>query len=45
SWKDHYPDALKWYRKAAEQEYASAQYNLGVMYSQGYGTPQSYPDA
>ena len=28
---------MKWYTKAAEQGYASAQYNLGVMYANGEG--------
>ncbi len=26
-----YAEAVKWYRKAAEQGHASAQHNLGVM--------------
>ena len=30
-------EAVKWYRKAAEQGDASAQYNLGVMYANGWG--------
>ena len=30
-------EAVKWYRKAAEQGYAKAQYNLGVMYFKGEG--------
>src|SRR5882672_7128534 len=30
-------EAVKWYRKAAEQNYAKAQYNLGVCYERGYG--------
>ena len=34
--------ALIWYRKAADQRYAAAQYNLGVMYSNGQGVPQDY---
>ncbi|CAM3976596.1 tetratricopeptide repeat protein [Psychrobacter arenosus] len=29
--------AFKWYRKAAEQDYVQAQYNLGVMYEHGKG--------
>ena len=29
--KDH-AEAVKWYRKAAEQNLAVAQYNLGVCY-------------
>ena len=28
-------EAVKWFRKAAEQNYAVAQYNLGVCYEQG----------
>ena len=27
-------EAVKWYRKAADQGYAQAQFNLGVMYRQ-----------
>ncbi len=27
-------EAVKWYRKAAEQNHAMAQYNLGVCYCQ-----------
>ena len=30
-------EAVKWYRKAAEQNYAAAQNNLGVCYEQGKG--------
>jgi hypothetical protein len=32
--------AVKWYRKAANQGYASAQSNLGFMYSNGKGVAQ-----
>ena len=32
-----YSEALKWYRKAAEQGISSAQYNLGRMYEKGRG--------
>ena len=28
---------MKWFRKAAEQEDADAQYNLGVCYANGEG--------
>ena len=31
---------MKWYRKAAEQGYAEAQFVLGVMHTQGQGVPQ-----
>src|SRR6266496_1681980 len=30
-------EAVKWYRKAAEQNYAKAQFNLGVCYDEGAG--------
>ncbi len=32
--------AVKWYTLAAEQGYASAQYNLGLMYVEGEGVIQ-----
>ena len=32
-------EALKWYRKAAEQGHKKAQSNLGVMYAKGEGVP------
>src|SRR5947199_354183 len=34
--QDH-AEAVKWYRKAAEQNLAEAQYNLGVCYANGTG--------
>ena len=33
----NYAEARKWYKKAAEQGNADAQYNLGRMYSGGKG--------
>lgn len=33
---------FEWYKKAAEQGDASAQYNLGEMYAGGDSVPQSY---
>jgi TPR repeat protein len=35
-------EAVKWFRKAAEQGYAGAQYSLGYMYANGQGVPQDY---
>jgi clan AA aspartic protease (TIGR02281 family) len=35
-----YNQALYWYRKAAAQKHAMAQFHLGHMYAQGYGVPQ-----
>ena len=40
-----YAEAVKWYRLAAEQGDAVAQYNLGVMYDNGQGVPQDYAEA
>ena len=50
SWKDkgvprNEPEAVKWYRKAAEQGYARGQTNLGWMYSDGLGVQQDYTEA
>ena len=33
----NYEAAVKWYRKAAEQDYAEAQYHLGNCYEKGLG--------
>jgi len=38
-------EAVKWYRKAAEQGDALAQYNLGGMYDEGQGVPQNDGEA
>lgn len=32
---------VSWYRKAADQGHAKAQFNLGLMYANGQGVPQS----
>ena len=37
-----YSEALKWYRKAAEQGDARALFNLGLMYYNGQGVPPDY---
>ena len=36
----HAAEAVAWYRRAAEQGDARAQYNLGGMYREGRGVPQ-----
>ena len=36
---------MKWYRMAADQGDAKAQYNLGVMYYEGKGVPQNTSEA
>ena len=33
----NYEEAVKWYRKVAEQDYARGQCNLGYMYESGRG--------
>ena len=43
--KKDYSEAVKWYRKAAEQGFARAQRNLGVCYNNGEGVTQSYSEA
>ena len=37
--------AASWYRKAADQGDADAQYNLGLLYVNGQGVPQDYAQA
>ncbi|MDC0588606.1 sel1 repeat family protein, partial [Porticoccaceae bacterium] len=37
--------AVKWYRKAADQGDASAQFNLGIMYANGEGVPENDSEA
>jgi hypothetical protein len=39
------PEAEKWYRKAAEQEHAKAQFNLALMLNKGDGIPEDKPEA
>jgi TPR repeat protein len=38
-------EAVKWFRRAAEQQYASAQNQLGMMYEKGRGVPQDFVKA
>ena len=40
-----YATALKEFRPLAEQGYAVAQFNLGVMYDHGYGVPENDTEA
>ena len=50
-WKDgrgvpqDYAEAMKWYRKAADQGHARAQFNLGFMYYDYKGVRQNYAEA
>jgi TPR repeat protein len=39
------PEYPRWYRKAADQDDASAQYDLGWAYDLGEGVPQDYAEA
>ena len=43
--RQNYAEAVKWYWKAAEQEYDEAQFSLGSMYETGLGVFQSYTEA
>ncbi len=43
--KKDYAEAVKWYRKAADQGDADAQYNLGDCYCSGKGIEQDYAEA
>jgi hypothetical protein len=38
-------EAAVWYRRAAEQDVAEAQFNLGVRYAKGEGVPQDDREA
>ena len=38
-------EAVKWYRKAADQGHAAAQFNLGGMYAEGRGVPKDDVEA
>ncbi len=40
-----YKQAVAWYKKAAAQGYAPAQFNLGVMYGKGQGVARDYVEA
>ncbi|WP_317319369.1 tetratricopeptide repeat protein, partial [Alistipes communis] len=40
-----YTEAVKWYRKAAEQGYAVAQFEMGWCYKHGYGVPKDLAEA
>ena len=41
----NYDEALKWYRSAAEKEFAEAQYNLGVLYETGLSVTRDEAEA
>ena len=40
-----YEEAVKWYRKSAEQGNSRGQYNLGYMYEFGKGVTKDYEEA
>jgi uncharacterized protein len=40
-----YSEALKWYRRAADQGHSIAQYNLGVLYYRALGVEQDLSEA
>jgi len=38
-------EAVKWYRRAAEQGYAKAQVEMSLRSANGWGVERSYPEA
>ena len=40
-----YMEAARWWRKAADQDYAPAQYQFGLCYYAGYGVEQDYAES
>lgn len=40
-----YSEAAEWFRKAAEERNAEAQYNMATLYENGYGVPKDYLQA
>lgn len=40
-----YAQAMAWFKKAADQDFASAQNNIGWMYQQGEGVSKDYTKA
>jgi len=40
-----YAETVKWFRKAAEQEFARAQYNLEISYFEGQGVRKDLIEA
>ena len=40
-----FSEGIKWYRKAAEQGHAQAQYNLGVLCERGEGVEKNLSEA
>jgi len=41
----NFDEAVKWYRRAADQRYAPAERNLGRMYEDGHGVTRNYDEA
>ena len=40
-----YAEAMRWAREAADQGYAAAQFDIGVLYANGFGVAQDYAEA
>lgn len=43
--EENFPEALRWYRMAAEQGHAAAQVHVGNLYTDGEGVSQDYDEA
>jgi len=40
-----YAEAMRWYRRAAEQGDVDAEYGLGLLYANGWGVPSNIGEA
>src|SRR6266536_2691083 len=45
AWERIVGEAVKWWRKAAEQNFAMPQYNLGCCYEYAEGVAKDFPEA
>ena len=45
AWRRATPTRSLWYRRAADQGLAIAQYNLGILYDNGHGVARDYREA
>ncbi|WP_243688902.1 tetratricopeptide repeat protein [Geotalea toluenoxydans] len=43
--KQDWKEAVKWYRKSADQGFDQAQFSLGLMYFHGHGVKQNRREA
>ena len=41
----NYAEAMRWFRRAADQNHAGAQFNLGLVYANGWGVQTDETEA